>query len=67
MTSDYHAKYFAHELTKRRPSDSVANCIGANRNTLKVKIHGLVDCGLRNRHGPGKGLIYVRENTETKV
>jgi hypothetical protein len=27
--TDYHAKYFAHELTKRCPSDSLEKLVGA--------------------------------------
>jgi Fic family protein len=35
---------------------------GANRNTLKVKINELVETGVLERHGRGRGVFYTRIN-----
>lgn len=42
--TDYQAKYFAHELTKRCASDSVEKlCLNVNRRSLQRDIKGMLD------------------------
>lgn len=37
---------------------------GANRNTLKVKMAEMVDSGMLNRHGRGRGVYYTKGRRE---
>lgn len=42
----------------------VVNATGANRNTLKAKISGLVEAGLLSRHGLGRGVYYTKSQPD---
>jgi hypothetical protein len=50
MITDYHAKYFAYELTKRHPSDSLEKLAGAVASAqVDLKLAQLSDEGGPNR------------------
>ena len=59
--TDYHAKYFAHELTKRCPSDSAEKLAGALvcKNKRDVLRTTLVKEGCDFLVAPDDGLAFV--------
>ena len=62
MTTQYHAKYFAHELTRRRPSDSLEKFV-ASLSDARVDLNPhQVDAALFAFRSPlSKGVILADE------
>lgn len=62
MITEYHAKYFAHELTKRCPSDSVQKLAGALADAQVDLNPHQIDAALFAFHSPlSKGAILADE------
>src|SRR5215212_11399307 len=62
MITDYHAKYFAYELTKRHPSDSLEKLAGAVASAQVDLNPHQVDAALFAFHSPlSKGALLTDE------
>ncbi len=62
MITDYHAKYYAYELTKRSPSDSLEKLTGAVASAQVDLNPHQVDAALFAFHSPlSKGALLADE------